>query len=209
MGAASPATDFASLGGRTVATSRGSIGHFLVLSLVRRLPATAVPPRILFLQPADAHAALLSGAVDAWSTWEPYTSQVELIDGGRRIANGTNIVPGLGYQIASADALGRRDPLIGDYLARVAKARLWANAHADAYAERWSALIGLPARVPRQWFARSPETVVPIDAAVRRDEQAIVDLLASNGLVRRFDAASMFDARFSGAIADSHQGHPA
>ena len=26
-----------------------------------------------FMLPADAKAALLSGAVDAWSTWEPYT----------------------------------------------------------------------------------------------------------------------------------------
>lgn len=198
---ASPARDFASLGGRTLATSRGSIGHYLALALIARLPKGASAPRVLFLQPSDAHAALLSGSVDAWATWEPYTSQVELVDGGRRVADGDGVVPGIGYQVASTGVLGTRDALLADYLGRLARARVWANAHVDAYAARWSALIALPQAVPRQWFGRAREVVVPIDDAVRTGEQSVVDLLASDGLIRRFEAAAMLDARFNGAVA--------
>ncbi len=198
----SPVRGFDDLKGRKIATGRGSVGHFLVLAAVRRAGWPVNGVKLAFLQPADAKAALASGAIDAWSTWEPYTSQVEVIDGGRQIVNGEGLTPGQGFQIASLDAIGGKRGELADFITRLTKARSWANGHVDQYAEIWAKLMGFPVEVPRHWFARTVESVVPTDARVIEGEQAVIDLYAGAGLLQaRFDAARAFDPGFNDAIA--------
>ncbi len=197
----SPARRFDDLKGRKIATGRGSVGHYLVLAAAKRAGWPDGALKLTFLQPADAKAALASGAIDAWSTWEPYTSQVEVIDGGRQILNGVGLTPGLGYQIASPDAIAAKRTQLEDFITRLTVARRWANTHPDQYAEIWAKLVGFPVAVPRNWFGRTTEEVVPTDDRVTRDEQQVVDLYAAAGLLqKRFDAVSAFDSSFNAAI---------
>jgi hypothetical protein len=61
--------------------------------------------------------------------------------------------------------------------------------------------MGFPVSVPRNWFARTKETVVPIDARAIHDEQTVIDLYAAAGLLRdRVEAAAAFDDSFNAAI---------
>jgi sulfonate transport system substrate-binding protein len=151
--------------------------------------------------PADAQAALMSGAVDAWSTWEPYTSQLEVVAGARQILNGDGLTPGQGFQIASVDAIATKRDQLADFITRITVARRWANAHVDRYAEVWAKLMGFPVEVPRHWFARTTESVALIDPASIRDEQTVIDLYAAAGLLRdKVEAAAAFDASFNQAI---------
>ena len=197
----SPARTLADLKGKRIATGRGSIGHFLVLAALRRagLPDDAV--HWAFMLPADARTALIAGSVDAWSTWEPYTSQLEVVDGARQILNGEGLTPGQGFQIASQAAIaGKRDAL-GDFITRITVARRWANGHPDAYAESWAKLMGFPVGVPQHWFARTREDVAVIDDRSIRDEQAVIDIYAAAGLLRnRIEAKDAFDPSFNMAV---------
>ncbi len=197
----SPAHTLADLAGKRIATGRGSVGHFLVLAALRHagMPVDAV--KLTFLLPADAKAALTSGAIDAWSTWEPYTSQVEVMEGGRQIVNGVGIAPGQGFQIASLAAIAAKRDQLADFVTRLTVARRWANAHADHYAEIWAKLMGFPVSVPQHWFARTSEEVALIDDRAIRDEQSVIDVYADAGLLRsRFAAAAAFDPSFNAAI---------
>jgi sulfonate transport system substrate-binding protein len=194
-------TDTAGLHGRRVATGRGSIGHSLILAVMRQQGWSKSDLTIVFLQPADAKAALASGSIDAWSTWEPYTSQVEVLDGGRRVTSAAGLLPGLTYLAATVRAIGEKRPLLEDYVRRFAAARRWQAAHRPAYAARWAQLMGMDERVPAQWFTRAGDRIVPTDDAVMRDEQAVIDLYASAGLLhQRFAAADAFDASFNDAV---------
>lgn len=197
----SPANKLGDLRGKRIATGRGSVGHFLVLAALRQanIPVDAV--KLTFLLPADAKAALTSGAVDAWATWEPYTSQVEVLEAGRQIVNGVGIVPGQGFQIASLAAIAAKHEQLSDFLTRLTIARRWANAHVDQYAEIWAKLMNFPVSVLRHWFARTSEELALIDDRAIRDEQSVIDLYADAGLLRtKFAAASAFDASFNAAI---------
>jgi len=197
----SPAHSLADLRGKRIATGRGSVGHFLVLAALRRanIPIDAV--NLTFLLPADAKAALTSGAVDAWTTWEPYTSQVEVMDGGRQIINGNGLAPGQGFQIASLAAIAEKRDQLADFLTRLTIARRWANAHVDQYAAIWAKLMSFPVSVPQHWFARTSEELALIDDRAIRDEQTVIDLYATAGLLRnKSAAATAFDPSFNAAI---------
>ena len=188
------------LRGHRIATNRGSIGHQVVLAALEEagLPADSVT--LSFLPPADAKIALASGSVDAWATWEPYTSTAELAGLVRVVRDGNGITPGLSFAVASDGALRDKRGLLADFGGRLAKARSWALADPAPYAAVWSKLIGLPEAVPLRWFGRAQYRNVPIDQAVIADEQANIDLYVRAGLIpkaRAPKADAIFDTGFS------------
>lgn len=198
----SPARKFSDLAGKRVATGRGSVGHFLVLMALRQARMDVSAIQLTFLQPADAKAALLSGSIDAWSTWEPYTSQLELLNHGRQVANGVGLTPGLGYQIATNAAIAGKRPMLEDFVVRMTRARKWAATHPKEYAAFWARLMKFPEAVPQQWFGRTRIDIVPADDAVFRDEQGVIDVYAAAGmLARTFEAKTAIDAGFNAAVA--------
>src|SRR6266436_9107923 len=61
--------------------------------------------QIVFLAPSDAKIAYTQGAVDAWSTWEPYVSQEEVLFQSRRVITAEGLTAGIGFQVASSNAI--------------------------------------------------------------------------------------------------------
>ncbi|MCJ2082455.1 ABC transporter substrate-binding protein [Methylobacterium sp. J-090] len=200
----SPLRTVHDLKGKRIATNRGSIGHQVVLAALEEagLPADAVT--LSFLPPADAKIALASGSVDAWATWEPYTSTAELAGIARVVRDGNGITPGLTFAVASAAALRDKRAVLADFGERLTRARTWALADPAPYAAVWSKLIGLPESVPLRWFGRAQYRTVPIDGAVIADEQANIDLYVRAGLIpkaRAPRAEAIFDTGFPQAAA--------
>src|SRR5207253_6501007 len=101
----SPIKSFDDLRGKKIATGRGSIGHQLILAALEARGWTADDVKIVFLAPSDAKVAYSQGSVDAWSTWEPYVSQEEVLFKSRRVITGEGLTPGLGFQIATPAAI--------------------------------------------------------------------------------------------------------
>jgi sulfonate transport system substrate-binding protein len=197
----SPAQSFADLRGKRIATGRGSIGHQLVLAALEdaKLPPDAV--QFVFLLPADAKAAYSSGAVDAWSTWEPYVAQEEVLSGARRVQDGNRITPGLSFQATRTEAIAARREDLTEFVRRLAIARRWANEHVAEYAKTWSGLMNVPEPVAELWFKRARTLVVPIDARIEAEEQGNIDLYTRAKLVRTpIKAADLLDSSFNAAV---------
>lgn len=196
----SPVKSFADLRGKRIATGRGSIGHQLVLSALEEARLKPEDVRLTYLLPADAHVALLSGSIDAWATWEPYTSQLETSGAARVVKDGRGITPGLSFQPTRIDAIQTKRPALEDFIRRLAKARVWGTAHPEAFAAAWSKLMGLPEEVPLAWFRRARILPATIDETVVADEQRVIDLYHRNGLIpKQVEAASVFDTSFNAA----------
>nr|WP_238313570.1 ABC transporter substrate-binding protein [Methylobacterium crusticola] len=196
----SPVRTFADLKGKRIATGRGSIGHQLVLASLEQAQWTPEDVGLTFLLPSDAQTALLSRSVDAWATWEPYTSQLESTGRARVVADGRGLTPGLSFQAARDDAIATKRPALEDFVRRLAKARVWGTAHPEAFARSWSALVGLPESVPLWWFKRADIRPAPIDPAIVADAQKVADLYQRHGLIpRRVEASSVFDTSFNDA----------
>ncbi|NML16446.1 ABC transporter substrate-binding protein [Azohydromonas caseinilytica] len=189
----SPIRDAAGLKGRSVATNRGSIGHYVTL---RTLAAAGLKPsdvQFRFLTPPDAKLALVSGAVDAWATWEPYTAVAESVDGLRVLSNGRGLWSGLSYIAATDTALRDKRELLADFSQRVQRAQAWANGHMGEYAQVQARIIGIPVPAARLAFERRQTRYVPIDAAVIAEQQKAADFYLQAGLLpKRLDVEGTF-----------------
>jgi sulfonate transport system substrate-binding protein len=175
---------FEDLKGKKIATGRGSIGHQLILAALESRGWSASDVQIVFLAPSDAKVAYTQGSVDAWSTWEPYVSQEEVL-----------------FQFASPNAIRDKRPELEDFLRRLTAARAWSQSNVSAYAETWGKLMNIPSAVPLNWLSRAKIRIAPIDDGVVADEQKTIDLYFRSGLIKQqLHAADIVDRSFSDAI---------
>lgn len=200
----SPIRNARDLKGRRIGTGRGSIGHYLVLATLEKAGLRVDDVHLVFLAPLDARAALSSGAIDAWATWEPYTSTMELTVGARRIADGRTLPADKSFVVARIDAIQQKRAAIEDFIHRVHRARQWALQHPDEYATTWAKVTGSPPEVARRWFGRAQIHGVAIDEAMLAEQQSIVDLYLRAGVIRaRFPVKEAFNLSFNNVTGES------
>jgi len=193
---------FDDLRGKKIATGRGSIGHQLILAALEAKGWTTNDVQLVFLTPSDAKVACSQGSVDAWSTWEPYVSQEEVLFKSRVVITGEGLTPGLSFTVATPDAIRDKREQLQDFVRRLTAARAWSQDHVDSYAASWGKLMNMPPVVAEHWLARAKIRVVPIDDAAVAGEQQTIDLYLRAGLIKqKLDAAAIVDRSFSDAIA--------
>jgi len=169
--------------GRKVATGRGSAGHFLLLRALHnaRIPIKSV--NIVFLSPGDAKGAFGSGAVDAWSTWNPYAATELLHNDGRIIADGRNFSAGYGFIAAHIPAIQAKRAQIAEFLKRYVQAEAWATKNVAAFADVLKHETGLPADVA-YYVADRTRVAVRIDARVINEQREVLKTFEDAGIVK-------------------------
>ncbi|MBB3213462.1 sulfonate transport system substrate-binding protein [Herbaspirillum sp. Sphag1AN] len=193
----SPLIDVASLKGHRIATTRGSIGHFLVLVALQKAGLKTSDVQLIFLNPSDAKAALATGAVDAWSTWDPYVAIAQLHDHAKVITNAVGLKDSFTYQAATDDAIARKRAILADYLQRLAQAQRWALNHPELVAQAQARITGLPPEVLTYVYKRAQLHPVAIDAKVIQSQQHTAAVYANAGVITQaLDVSPSFDTSF-------------
>jgi sulfonate transport system substrate-binding protein len=196
--AGSPIKNATDLKGKRIATTRGSIGHFLAIATLERAGIKLSDVTLAFMQPADAKSALESGNVDAWSTWDPYVALGELRDNNRSVANGVGLSSGLSFQAATDESIKTKRAQIDDFVRRVAAGQQWALSHPDEVAAIQSRVTHLPADVLKVVYQRAQLKPIAIDSAVIAEQQRTADLYVRAGVIKTtLDVTPSFDAQFT------------
>ncbi len=179
----SPVRNLNDLVGKSVATTRGSIGHYLVLRALdeAKLPFDAV--RFTWLAPGDAKAAFDSGAIDAWAIWVPYLTMA-LGSAGRVVVDGQTLVRGYSFEIANESAIAAKRDLLRDFASREANALRWAAKNPHDYARVLAGETGLPLDVARTMVDKNQRQPVAIDAGAIGDQQIVLDTFRKSGEIK-------------------------
>ncbi|GAA1381805.1 ABC transporter substrate-binding protein [Pseudonocardia kongjuensis] len=183
----SPVQSVADLRGKTVSpTTQGSIGHYLLLRALEEAGVPAEEVEISFLQPVDAAAALNSGAIDAWSTWDPYTAVAQQESGARILRDAEGLGTGLTFLDANTAAL--EDPgtraAMADFTERYATALQWARENPAENAAIYSELTGRPAEVAELMADRAQRESEALDDDLVAELQGVADRYADYGVLR-------------------------
>jgi sulfonate transport system substrate-binding protein len=194
----SPIQKFDDLRGKKIATGRGSIGHQLILAALEAKGWSANDIQLVFLAPSDAKIAYSQGSVDAWSTWEPYVSQEEVLFKSRPVLTSEGLTPGLSFTVATPDAIRDKHEVLADFVRRLTAARVWSQDHVESYAATWGRLMNIPSTVAENWLSRAKIQIAPIDGTVVAGEQTTIDLYFRSGLIKqKLDAAAIVDRSFA------------
>jgi sulfonate transport system substrate-binding protein len=196
--AGSTARTFTDLRGRTIGTGKGSVGHFLVVTARERAGLSAGDINLAFLSPADAKAAFVASAIDAWSTWSQYVYLAVAQNKARILLDGQGLMSGLSYQVATERAIAYKTDLLRTFTRRLDAALHWGLANVEAYATAWANETGVPYEVSRQTLLARGFAPAPIDARMIADQQHTVDVYVKEGVLPVHDDAALgFDGSFN------------
>ena len=167
----------ADLKGKKVAVAKGSNAHYLLVKALEKGGVKYEEITPVFLTPADARAAFTTGAVDAWSIWDPFQAAAEISLEARTLADGTGIVPNTQFYLSSQKFLDVEPKVLDALLDGLREVDQWAKTDIHAVAEQLGPSVGLPVPILERALKRQSYVIRPIDAQVLADQQKIADTL--------------------------------
>ncbi len=170
------------LAGKNVAVAKGSSAHYLLVSALAHAGVPYESVNKVFLQPADARAAFSSGAVDAWSIWDPFYAGAQAA-GAEVLTDGTGLMPNRSFYSSRKDFAAAHPDALDAAIAVLNEQENWEKQHVAETAAAIAPDIGLPTPVLEKWFARQKYGVHKLSPDVFTDQQKIADAFFKLGLI--------------------------
>jgi ABC-type nitrate/sulfonate/bicarbonate transport system substrate-binding protein len=133
--------DLASLKGKKIAASFGTINHLYILALLEKAGLTPADVTLVNTPPPDMTVALLSKGIDAFSGWDPWPIvAMKDVPGAVEVIRGGDVISYLGFNVGLRPWVEKNGATIEKFLAAVSEADKWMRANpkqAAQVATRW------------------------------------------------------------------------
>jgi sulfonate transport system substrate-binding protein len=170
-------TSVADLKGKKVVVAKGSNAHYLLVKALEKAGVQYGDITPVFLTPADARAAFETGAVDAWSIWDPYQSAAETTLEAKTLTDGTGLVQNTQFYLSSEKFVAAEPKVLDIILEELRGVDAWAKTDIHAVAVQLSPSVGLPVPVLERALKRQSYGIKPIDDQVLGEQQKVADTL--------------------------------
>ena len=133
--------DLASLRGKRIAASFGTINHLYALALLEKAGLTPADVTMVNTPPPDMTVALLSRGIDAFAAWDPWPIvALRDVPGAVEIVRGGDVISYLGFNVATRAWAASNGQTIVKVLAGLSEADQWMRKNpqrAAQIATRW------------------------------------------------------------------------
>lgn len=172
----------ADLRGKKIAFVKGSSAHNVVVQTLEKAHIAWSDITPVYLQPADAGAAIQSGAVDAWSIWDPFYAGAQAA-GAKIITDGTGLMLNRAYYSSIRDFASQHPDALNAAIDVINEQEAWEAKHIEETAADISPSIGLPEATLKTWFARQKYGVNKMTPEIFAGQQKIADAFFALGLI--------------------------
>ncbi len=133
--------DLATLRGKRIGVSIGSINHLYLIGLLQELQIPVGEVEVVNTAPPDMPVALQTSGIDAAIVWDPWPITIEQqVEGSEEVVRGGGYIPYVGYIVAMREFVDQNPDVVQRFLAARAAADQWMRENPDDAAEaatRW------------------------------------------------------------------------
>jgi aliphatic sulfonates family ABC transporter substrate-binding protein len=180
-----PLNTVADLRGKKLAVTRGSTVVYLVVRALEEVGLGLHDVDLRALSPAEAQAAFLDGAIDAWATWNPLLASIRRTSRVRVLRDARGIASNRAFYVARRSFADAHPAVVGAFLGQVGAVGRWAN---DSRLEAVRALaphVDVSADALEDAFSCTRFDVQAIDAEALASQQSIADTFHRLRLITR------------------------
>ncbi|MFC0504830.1 ABC transporter substrate-binding protein [Micromonospora costi] len=140
-------TNLATLKGKRIGVSVGSINHLYLLGLLQKANLAATDVRIVNTAPPDMAVALQTNGIDVAIVWDPWPIVItDQVSGAKEVLRGGGYIPFIGYIVATRSFVEQNPEVVTKFLTARAGVDQWMRKNAADAAE--SAARWLPGTKP-------------------------------------------------------------
>lgn len=133
--------DLASLKGKKIAASFGTINHLYILAILEKAGLKPEDVTLVNTPPPDMTVALLAKGVDAFVGWDPWPIIAQKdVPGAYEVLRGGNLIAYLGFAVTLRSWLDKNEATVEKFLAATSEADQWMRKNpkqAAGIATRW------------------------------------------------------------------------
>ena len=173
----------ADLRGKRIAVTKGSSAQNVLVHVLEKahIPYTGVTP--VYLQPADAAAALKGGSVDAWSIWDPFYALAVKDPGVHKLTDAYGIAPSNAFFLATRSFATGNPDLVTAIIEEATDVVKWTATHQNEVAGVLADASGVDLGAEKIIAARGSYAIGYLTPDVIKQQQAIADTFAKLGLL--------------------------
>ncbi len=179
----SPLQTLADLKGKRVGFARASSAHNLTIAAIEKAGLAWSDITPVQLPPADARTAFESGALDAWTIWDPYFAVAEKRPGVRILATARGIAKQNAFFLGNSDYAKNNPEVITAVNEELAKVALWAEANRGSVAQVLADATGIDLASWQRAVQRTDYRVAPLNDSVLEEQQRVADRFHKLGLI--------------------------
>ncbi|MFP3122445.1 aliphatic sulfonate ABC transporter substrate-binding protein [Ectobacillus funiculus] len=183
------------LKGKKIAVAKGSSGFNV---LYRALDKAGLKPedvKVIQLQPDEAQPAFETGAVDAWSIWEPFVSLQTIQKDARILADGASLnVYSPGFVIARTAFTKEHPELVVRFLKVYEKARLFEKENRTEAIELYANAKKIDKDIVGHILENNQSLNLPITEEIIQAQQDTADFQYSlQAITKKIDTSQVVD----------------
>ena len=191
----SPIKKLEDLKGKKIGVAKGSSGFDFLYKALNQAGLTADDINLIQLQPDEALPAFESGAIDAWSIWEPFVSLQVLNHDARVLADGESLnLYSPGFVIARTEFIEEHPELAVLFLKVYEKARLYQYEHREETIEIYAQSRKIDKEVIRRVLENNDALNLPITDEIVNTQQETADFQHQLGIIpKKIDTFQVVD----------------
>lgn len=171
------------LKGKKVAYTKGTSSQYMLLAALKKAGLKASDVTWVNMDQSSASVAFSKGKVDAWATWDPYTSQAELTQNAKLLTNGVGITNNRDY-ILAMQSYAKENTEISKYLIKYLEEDMqWANNNHSELITMMSKSLKVSKAVVKKMVNRRTYSISAMNSTYVAEEQKIADLFYENDLI--------------------------
>lgn len=191
----SPIKSLKDLKGKKIAVAKGSSGFNL---LYRALDQANIKPdevEIIQLQPDEAQPAFETGAVDAWSIWEPFITFQTVEQNARILENGESLnVYSPGFTIVRTNFAEEHPELVVEFLKVYERALRWQEDNLDEAIDLYAEAKKIDKEIVRKVMENNKALNRPISEEIIQAQQETADFQYSmEAIKQKIDTSKVID----------------
>lgn len=171
------------LKGKKVAYTKGTSSQYMLLAALKKAGMSASDVTWVNMDQSSASVAFSKGKVDAWATWDPYTSQAETNQNAKVLVDGSGITNNRDY-VLSTQSYAKENTEVSKYLIKYLEEDMqWANNNHSELITMMSKSLKVSKAVVKRMVERRTYGIYTMNATYAKEEQKIADTFYDAGLI--------------------------
>ncbi|WP_246079328.1 aliphatic sulfonate ABC transporter substrate-binding protein [Paenibacillus piri] len=194
----SPIKELKDLKGKNIGVAKGSSAYNFLYLAIDKAGLKGSDVKVIQLQPDEARPALDTGAIDAWSIWEPYATTAVFQTGAKVLVSGQDLnINAPGFLIARTKFTTDHPDLTVLFLKTYEETRKYYVEHTEEVTNELSKAQKLDREIISTVLKNTEPLLSPITPEFAKAHQEQADFLFSVGAInKKLDTSQVLESKF-------------
>ncbi|AEI44595.1 aliphatic sulfonate ABC transporter substrate-binding protein [Paenibacillus mucilaginosus] len=190
--------DIKELRGKKIAVAKGSSAYNFLYRTLEAAGLKDSDVKIIQLQPDEAKPALDTGAIDAWSVWEPYITTAVVQSKASILVSGQELgVVAPGFLVARTQFTEQHPELTVLFLKTYEELRQYYTSHYDEVTDHFVKTKKVDKEIVSTVLKKSEPLLSPITPEFAKAHQDQADFLFNAGAItKKLDTSKVLESKF-------------